>query len=152
MANDKSYEPDGNSAREQLRAAAFGGSAGAVISQTAGQTARAFTSAIGILIAAFLLVVVYVYPTRNPWLIVITTAAYGIGTAAAIFWFQRRRQASTHGWNIRYLVGLALSMTFYCAGVIVSGRVDLHTPWFWLPYAVVTALPLVVAGFKQGAR
>ena len=152
MADQKAYEPDGNFARDQLSAAALGGSAGAVISQTAGQTARVFASVIGILIAAYLLVVLYVYPTRIPWLIALTTAAYFVGIAAAVLWFQRRRQASTRGWNMHYLVGLALSITLYCAGIFMFGIVDFHALWFWLPYAGVTALPLVVAGTWRGNR
>ena len=152
MASEKSSEHDGNSARDQLRAAAVGGSAGTVIAQTADRTARVFASVIGILLAGYLLVVVYVYPTRITWLIAITTAVYVAGIIAIILWFQRRRQASAHGWNMRYLVGFAFSISLYCAGTILFGVIDIHALWFWLPYAGATALPLIVAGAWRATR
>ena len=152
MTGETSHESDGNSVPDQLRAADIGGGGGAEISRSAEWVGGAYAIAIGLLIAAFLLVVVYVYPTRIPWLIISVTITFFAGITIAIIWYQRQRRASSRGWTKRYSVGFALTIMFYAVGNALAGSIDLREIWFWLPYAVLTALPVVIGGMPRRAR
>lgn len=151
MTNEGAVQHGSQDSQDQLQAAAFGGSRGSDISRSARRLSAFFTAILGASVALFLLAVVYVYPTHILWLIITVTALYGAGIVGACIWFQRARRASSRGWARRYSVGFALTMALYAAGVAVTVSTDWRTAWFWVPYAVITATPVVVAGMTRGS-
>lgn len=111
-----SHIPDHDSVREQLSAAATGHRGGAALSRSAITGGRAFASAVGILIAGFLLAVIYIFPTGFSAASIGVIAAYGLGLVVAIG-LHRRNRASGLGWKRRYTVGAAVSISLYAVGV-----------------------------------
>jgi phosphatidylglycerophosphate synthase len=138
--------------REQLQAAEAGGHGGARLSRSAARFGGRYALMVGALVALYLLVVVYVYPQRNTWWDVVTTVSFVACMVGTVRWHERRRQASSRGWSKRYAVTFALTLGLYGAGVALLGMTDNRAWWLWLPYAVVTALPLATAGLWRGAR
>ena len=128
-----------------MTAADRGSGFGERIARHAAINDGAFAITLAVLIASFLLAVEYVFPTRNPALVVSSVAVYGLGIVVIVLWYQRRRRASRPGWSRRYGAGFAISMTFYAIGVALSVSAQPDSLAFWLPYAVLTAAPLVVA-------
>jgi peptidoglycan/LPS O-acetylase OafA/YrhL len=134
-----------STAAEQLRAIDTGATAGNEIGR-AGRTHDAlYGSAVGVLIAAMLAVVVFIYPTRELWLIGPSTVLYGVGIGVAGAIYRMRRNGTSRTTAQRYKVGFFSTISLYAIGVVLS-VLGLSLPlWFWLPYIVATALPLVVA-------
>ena len=104
------------------------------------------------LIAGYLLVIVYVYPLNIVWLDVLVTAAFVVSIVAASLSYGRRRSASSRGWAKRYSLGFALSVGLFGLGIGLADVTDSRALWLWLPYALVTALPLLAVGLLRGAR
>ena len=150
MTNE-SLESNGN-LHEQLSAAEQGGSGGARISRSADRFGGRYAAIMAFLVAAYLLVVVYVYPRNIAWLDITVTAAFVACTVGASLWHGRRRRASSRGWAKRYRVAFALSAGLYGLGIALAEMTDTRALWFWLPYSLLTALPLVVAGLLRGTR
>lgn len=104
-----------------------------------------YGSAVGILIAAMLAVVVFVYPTAQPWLIGPSTVAYGVGIGVVGAIYRMRRRGTSRITARRYRVGFLFTIALYALGVILSVS-ELQLPfWFWLSLVVLTALPMVIA-------
>lgn len=150
MTNEGAAQDSAQNFHDQLRAAELGGGRGSTISHSARRVAGFFTAILGASIALFLLAVVYVYPTRVPWLVITVTMLYAAGIGSACIWFQRARRASSRGWARRYSVGFTLTMSLYAIGVALSVATDWRTAWFWVPYALLTATPVIVAGVMSG--
>lgn len=148
--SESAQQSERDAARDQLDAAASGSRDGEVLSRTAERMGGAYASIIGVLIGAFLLGVVYVFPTRIPWLVILVIIAYGGGIGVAASWYRRGRRATGRGWARRYRIGFMVSIVLYAVGIGVSVATESHDPWFWIPYAVATALPLIVAGLVRG--
>jgi hypothetical protein len=104
---------------------------------------------VGLLIAAFLLVVVYLYPTHILWLEIPVTVAISAALIASCLWYRNERRASSPGWAKTYARSFTLSMTLYVVGVALSASLSQDAFWFWLPYAVLTALPLLLQGKRR---
>jgi hypothetical protein len=138
------------SPEELLTAAERGSGAGNSIARAAAVNDRAFAMTLAVLIASFLLAVEYVFPSRNLLLMYGSVALYGIGVVAVVLWSQRRRRASRPGWSKRYAAGFAVTMAFYAIGVALSVAPEPSSIAFWLPYALLTAAPLVLAALWRG--
>lgn len=151
MTNEGAAQHGAQDFQDQLQAAAFGGGRGSDISRSARRLSGFFTAILGASVALFLLAVVYVYPSHVLWLIITVTALYAAGIGSACIWFQRARRASSRGWTRRYTVGIALTMSLYAIGVALTVGTDWRTAWFWVPYALLTAAPVVVAGMVRGS-
>jgi hypothetical protein len=104
------------------------------------------------LVAAYLLVVVYVYPRQIAWLDITVTAAFVVGMVGATVWHERRRRASSRGWARRYQVAFALSAGLFGVGLALADMTDTRSLWLWLPYCVLTALPLIAGGLLRGRK
>ena len=130
----------------QLRAAEAGGSGGARISRSADLAGGRHAVVVAILLALYLLVVVYVYPREILWLDVAATTAFVAAIVGANRWHERRRRASSRGWARRYSAGFAVSALLFGLGVALLDMTDSRAAWLWVPYAAVTALPLVAVG------
>jgi peptidoglycan/LPS O-acetylase OafA/YrhL len=131
-------------AAEQLRAVNDGSAAGNEIGR-AGRTHDAlFGSAVGVLIAAMLAVVVFVYPTKQLWLIGPSTVLYGVGIGVVGAIYRMRRNGTSRITARRYKIGFFTTISLYAIGVVLS-VLGLALPlWVWIPYIVVTALPMVL--------
>jgi peptidoglycan/LPS O-acetylase OafA/YrhL len=100
--------------------------------------------AVGLLIAAMLAVVVFIYPTRQPWLIGPSTVLYGVGIGVAAAVYRMRRKGTSRVTALRYRIGFLFTISLYAVGVVLS-VFDRELPlWFWLPFIVATALPMVI--------
>jgi hypothetical protein len=137
--------PTPASSSELLNAADRGSGVGQRLARDAAINDGAFAITLAVLIASFLLAVEYVFPSGNLVLIYGSVAIYGIGVVAVVLWNQRRRRASRPGWSKRYGAGFAITMAFYAIGVALSVSLEPSSLTFWVPYALVTAAPLVIA-------
>lgn len=140
------------SAEELLTAAERGSGAGSNLARDAALNDGAFAVTLALLIASFLLAVEYVFPTGNLVLMFGSVVLYGIGVLAVVLWNQRRRRASRPGWARRYSRGFAITMAFYAIGVALSVSPEPSSIAFWLPYAALTAAPLVAAALWTGRK
>lgn len=137
---------------ELIAAADRGTGSGQRIARDAAVNDGAFTITLAALIASFLLAVEYIFPSENLLLMFGSVALYGVGVVAVLLWNQRRRRASRPGWSRRYGAGFAITMALYAVGVALSVAEEPSSIAFWLPYAVLTAAPLVIAGLWTGRR
>ena len=139
-------------AAEQLHAIDAGSSAGDEIGR-AGRTHDAlYGSGVGLLIAAMLAVVVFVYPTKSPWLIGPSTVLYGVGIGVVGAVYRMRRNGTSRIAARRYRIGFLTTIGLYAIGVVLS-VLGLGLPlWFWIPLIVATALPLVIASNLPASR
>jgi hypothetical protein len=145
MSKDRVSHLEGR-LREQLLAAETGDGGGVRISRAAEVLGGRYATLMAVQIAAYLLVVVYVYPQGNAWLSIAVTAAFVIGLVATCRWYARSRQASSPGWPRRYSVAFAVTAGLFGAGVALLDFTENRQWWLWVTYAGVTALPLLVAG------
>ena len=135
-----------------LSAAEHGSGAGEGIARGTATSDAAFAIALGVLVASFLLAVEFVFPTHNLALTVVSVLVYGAGVVGLVLWNQRRRTANRRGWARRYLAGFTMTMIFYAVGVALSVADEPSSLAFWIPYAVVTALPLAIAAVVSGRK
>jgi peptidoglycan/LPS O-acetylase OafA/YrhL len=141
-----------SSPAEQLRAVRAGTIAGSDIGRASRVHDRLYGSAVGVLIAAMLAVVVFVYPTEDVWLIGPSTVVYGVGIGVVGAIYRMRRKGTSRITARRYRVGFLVTISLYAVGVVLS-VVRLELPLiFWLPFIVATALPLVVASNLGATR
>lgn len=135
-----------------MRAAEAGGAGGARISRSAELSGGRYAAVMAAVVALYLLVVIHVYPQRVLWLDILVTAAFAAGRVSATLLHERRRRAASLGWARRYSVAFALSAGLFGLGVALSGMTDSRSAWLWVPYAAVTALPLVASALMRGSR
>lgn len=136
---------DSATARQLLDAAGTGEQSGARISESGRRTNIIFSTVLGLVIGLFLLGVVYVYPTDQPVPIILVTVGYAIGLFTSIMIYNRVRRSASLGWQRRYITGLSISMSLFFIGVALTFLVTITTPLFWVPYAVVVAVPLTLS-------
>jgi peptidoglycan/LPS O-acetylase OafA/YrhL len=134
-----------SSPAEQLRAVQAGDSAGIDIGRAGRVHDRLYGSAVGVLIAAMLAVVVFIYPTGDLWLVGPSTVLYGVGIGVVGAIYRMRRRGTSRITALRYRVGFFVTISLYAIGVVTSVlRLELPVA-FWLSYIVATALPMVIA-------
>jgi peptidoglycan/LPS O-acetylase OafA/YrhL len=133
-----------SSAAEQLRAVHAGSRVGIDIGRAGRVQDALYGTAVGVLIAGMLAVVVFVYPTRVPWLIVPSTVLYGVGIGVTGAIYRMRRKGTSRISAKRYRIGFLVTISLYAIGVVLS-VLGLALPvWFWIPFIVATALPMVI--------
>jgi peptidoglycan/LPS O-acetylase OafA/YrhL len=132
-------------AAEQLRAVEAGSSAGVEIGHAGRVYDSLYGAAVGVLIAAMLAVVVFIYPTHVLWLIVPSTVLYGVGIGVASAIYRRRRKGTSRITGRRYRVGFLITISLYGIGVALSVLGISFPVSFWVPYIVATALPMLIA-------
>jgi peptidoglycan/LPS O-acetylase OafA/YrhL len=133
------------SAAEQLRAIDAGSTAGIGIGRAGKVHDALYGTAVGVLIAGMLAVVVFVYPTHVPWLIGPSTVLYGVGIGVAAAIYRMRRKGTSRLTAQRYRIGFLGTISLYAIGVVLSVLGLALSIWFWVPYIVVTSLPMVIA-------
>jgi len=143
---------DSATARELLDAAGTGDQSGSRISESGRRTNVVFSTVLGLVIALFLLGVVYVYPTDDLVPIILVTVGYAIGILASVLIFNRVRRSASLGWQRRYVTGLSISMSLFFIGVALTFLVTITTPLFWVPFAVLVTVPLIVSAVIGNRR
>ena len=138
-------------ARELLDAANAADSSGARLARRGSAAIATMSISIAVLVALFLLSVVYIFPTGNIPLITASVSLYAIGIFASVTVYNRLRVSTGPGATHRYIVGLAWTMSLFFVGVALTFLIDLTTPLLWIPFAIVVAVPLSVTGLV-GAR
>lgn len=138
------------SPEELMTAAERGSGFGQRIARDAAVSDGAFAITLAVLIASFLLAVEFVFPSGNLLLMYGSVALYGVGVVAVVLWNQRRRRASSPGWSRRYAAGFAITMALYAVGVALSVAAEPSSIAFWIPYALLTGVPLVIAALWRG--
>jgi hypothetical protein len=149
MSNDHAAEAQ-QDLRDQLQAAEAGGGGGARLSRSAATFGGRHALIMGTLVALYLLVVVYVYPQRSTWLNAVAMVAFVACMVGTVRRYERRRRASSLGWSKRYSAAFAFSVGLFGAGIALLDTTDDRAWWLWVPYAVLTALPLATAGLWRG--
>ena len=134
-----------STAAEQLRAIGAGSTAGIEIGRAGRMHDSLYGIAVGVLVAGMLAVVVYVYPTQQPWVIGPSTILYGIGIGAIGVIYRQRRKGTSRVTARRYRTGFLITISLYSIGVGLSVLSLALADWFWIPYIGATALPLVIA-------
>jgi peptidoglycan/LPS O-acetylase OafA/YrhL len=134
-----------SSAAEQLRAVDAGSSVGIDIGRAGKLHDALYGTAVGVLIAGMLAVVVFVYPTGAPWLIGPSTVLYGVGIGVVGAIYRLRRKGTSRITAQRYRIGFFVTIFLYAIGVVLSVLGLLLPVWFWIPYIIATALPMVIA-------
>jgi peptidoglycan/LPS O-acetylase OafA/YrhL len=141
-----------SSAAEQLRAVDAGSNVGIDIGRAGKPHDALYGTAVGVLIAGMLAVVVFVYPTGAPWLIGPSTVLYGVGIGVVGAIYRMRRKGTSRITAQRYRIGFFVTIFLYAIGVVLS-VLSLSLPaWFWIPYIVATALPMVIASILGTPR
>ena len=140
------------SVEELLSAADSGDGRGRNLARSASNAGRVYAILLAILVASFLLAIEFIVPARVLWQLIAITAFYSIGVLGLTLWYVRNRKASGLGWRKRYSRAFALTMAFYAVGLAIGTNNELSSPAFWLPYAALTAAPLVIAAIRQGAK
>jgi len=82
----------------------------------------------------------------HPWVLVAGIFGYGALMQVVVYRHQRSVRATARGWTSRLAWALGTASALYTLGVIAAttGAVP-PRPAIWLPYAVLTATPLLVA-------
>ena len=142
MNNDRVTSVNDN-LREQLLAAETGDGGGVRISRAAEALGGRYAILMAAQVAAYLLVVVYLYPQHNIWLNIGATAAFVVALVATCRWYARSRQASSLGWPRRYSIAFAVTTGLFGAGIALLDITENREWWLWIPCAAVTALPLL---------
>ena len=138
--------------REQLLAVEAGNGGGMRISRAADALGARYTLLMAAQVAAYLLVVVYLYPQHNTWLSIGATAAFVVGLVATCRWFARSRQASSPGWPRRYSIAFAVTAGLFGAGIALLDITENRDWWLWVPYAAATGVPLLAAAQLRGSK
>jgi peptidoglycan/LPS O-acetylase OafA/YrhL len=133
-----------SNAADQLRAIHAGSKAGIDIGRSSRPHDALYGTVVGVLIAAMLAVVVFVYPTGVVWLIGPSTVLYGVGIGVIGAVYRMRRKGTSRITAARYRVGFFTTISLYAIGVVLS-VLGIGLPLaFWLIYIVATACPLVI--------
>ncbi len=137
---------------EQLRAIDAGSSAGLDIGRASRTHDALYGAAVGVLIAAMLAVVVFIFPAKQAWLIGPSTVLYGVGIGVIAAIYRMHRRSTSRLTARRYRAGFFTTISMYAVGVVLSLFGPGLPLWFWLPYVVATALPLVITSTPSAPR
>lgn len=141
-----------STARDLLAAAERGDGDGTKLARTTTRAGSLYSISIGVLVAAFLLATVYVFPSANLAWIIAAVVIYALAILASVFVYSRVRTGAPAGWNKRYSIGFAITMVLYLGGVVFATAAGWTSPLFWIMYAILVALPVSVAGSMRSSR
>lgn len=141
-----------SAARELLAAAERADGDGAQLRRVTSRVTSIYSVAVGVLVATFLLVSVYVFPLGVPGLTIGLTVGYVIALTVAVILYARLRVGSPAGWGKRYYIGFSITIALYVAGIFIATGAGWTSPLFWAAYAILVALPVSVAGVTKSSR
>ena len=138
-----------SSARDLLAAAERADSEGARLDRAATRASSLYSIAVGVLVAAFLLISVYVFPLEVLALTIGLTVGYLIALVVAVVLYSRLRVGAPAGWGKRYYIGFSITIALYVAGIFIATSAGWTSPLFWVAYAILVALPVSIAGSRK---
>lgn len=120
------------------------------IAAAAATADRAYFAQLGALIGALGLVV-GLTSHAHPWVMIAGIFAYGALMQVVVYLHQRSTHATARGWTSRFAWALGTASLLYALGVVgaTTGAVPPRLA-IWLPYAVLTAAPLLAAALVRG--
>ena len=139
-------------ARELIEAAERGNTDGVRLDRSTARASSLFAIAVGLLVAAFLLVTVYVFPLANLFWVIASVVIYALALVAAVYVYARVRKGAPAGWGKRYSIGFAVTMVLYLGGVFIATGLGWTSPLFWIMYAALVAMPVAVFGSVRFGR
>lgn len=142
----------GSNARDLLAAAERADGDGARLARAASRVTSFYSVAVGVLVATFLLVSVFVFPLEVLGLTIGLTAGYLIALTAAVILYARLRVGAPAGWGKRYYIGFSITIALYLAGIFIATGAGWTFPLFWAAYAILVALPVSVGGSMKSSR
>jgi hypothetical protein len=144
--------PTGAQALEQMAAVAATQARGRQAVVAAGRRNAAFLAGFGLLFGALCLTVGLTVH-RSPVGLVVAVVAFTVVLQVLMVWRDRTKKATGRGWGRRSSVALGTTGALYAIGVVLAAfRVVGPELWFWLPYAVATALPMLIAALPDLRR
>ena len=141
-----------STARDLLAAAERGDDDGLKLARSTNRASSLYSISIGVLVAAFQLATVYIFPSANLVWIFGSVAVYALAILAAVFVYSRVRTGAPAGWNRRYAIGFSVTMALYLGGVVLATAAGWTSSLFWVMYAILVALPVSVAGSMRTKR
>lgn len=141
-----------SNARDLLATAERAGGDGARLAHVASRATSLYSVAVGVLVATFLLISVYVFPLGVLGLTLGLTAGYLTALTGAVILYTRLRIGSPAGWGKRYYIGFSITIALYLAGIFIATGAGWTSPLFWAAYAILVALPVSVAGVMKSSR
>jgi hypothetical protein len=104
---------------------------------------------IGLLMSAFLLAALYLFPTATMGEFLLIVGGYCAGIGVAVTAYNLGRRSTPRGWLQRYQKGLAISCAVFAGVLALSFLVSERTPFLWVPLAIAIALPISILGTKR---
>ena len=144
--NDSTLTPD--TARDLLATAETGRGHGDSLAARS-WLAPAMSVFIGLLMGAFLLASIYLFPTATGPEAALISGGYAAGILIAVFSYNFARRVVTSGWIDRYERGLAISCVVFFVSLALSFLIDERSALLWVPLAVATVLPISYLGTKR---
>ena len=144
--NTANLSPD--AARELLAAADTGREKGESLAARA-WVAAAMSVFIGLLMGAFLLASIYLFPTATGPQAALISGGYLAGILLAVLTYNLGRRVTPTGWIDRYERGLAISCVVFFVSLALSFLIDERSAVLWISLAVATVLPVSYFGTKR---
>ena len=104
---------------------------------------------IGLLMGAFLLASIYLFPTATGLQAALISGGYMAGILLAVATYNLGRRVVTIGWIDRYERGLTISCVVFFVSLAFSFLVDERSALLWVPLAISTVLPISYFGTKR---
>lgn len=123
-----------------------------LVREAAPHNAR-FVSLMGLIVAGLGLAVGLTEHAASHVGLIAALGTYPILLSLLVWWRQQTKRATGRGWSRRTAGALGLTMTFYGFGVPLAafGLIGPRLA-FWLPYALLTATPALVAARTKPSR
>ena len=137
-----------DTARELLAAADAGTQHGDELARRS-WLAPAMSVFIGLLMGAFLLASIYLFPTATAVEAALICGGYAAGILLAVLAYRLARRVVRSGWLDRYETGLAISCAVFFVALALSFLVSERSALLWVPLAVATVLPISYFGTKR---
>lgn len=140
-----------DTARDLLEVAEGGAERGDTIAGRA-WLARSMSVFLGLLMGAFLLAAIYLFPDATALEAAALSGGYAAGILIAVGAYNLGRKVVTRGWLERYRRGVMNSCGVFFVALALSFLVAERSPVLWVPLAVATVLPVAVLGGRRVSR
>jgi chromate transport protein ChrA len=108
--------------------------------------------ALGILVGAFLLAAIYLFPTATGLEAFLISVGYIVGIIVVTTVYNVFRRLTPIGWNDRYQRGLLITMGIFFVALALSFLTTERSALLWVPLAVAAVIPVSVYGSRKAAR
>lgn len=147
MSEHSAPRPD-----EQLATVASAQERSRRVASDAGRHNAAFTAVLGLLFGGLSLAV-GLTEHATPAGLIASIIAFAVLLQVVMAWRDRTKKATGRGWTRRSAVALALTVALYAAGVFVAAfQIVGPLAAVWVPYGIVTALPMLAVAVADVRR